>query len=152
MASWYKNARLLWTEALEQVSLGWLSEPLPISTKGDVPGLQVGSPNIAFRFGAEQQEKLRACDDIRPNIVNLCASVLTPITLPTWGHIAQLSKLGFHTKRKWVFLKSDHVDAYKQLPLDPEYANLTVVAMRNPHTGLGAPSYLRSASSKLSHR
>ena len=61
--------------------------------------------------------------------------MLTPITLPTWDHIAQLSKSFFRTKRNWVFLKSDHVDAYKQLPLDPEYANLTVVALRNPDTG-----------------
>ena len=54
---------------------------------------------------------------------------------PTWDHIAQLSKSVFQTKRDWVFPKSDHVDAYKQLNLDPEYANLTAVALRGPETG-----------------
>ena len=134
-ASGYKNAVPLWAEALEQVSSGWLSEPLPISANGDVPGLQVGSANIAFRFGVEQQEKLRACDDLRHNMVNLCTSVLTPITLPTWDHISQLSKNVYKHRLNWVFLKTDHADAYKQLPLDPDYANLTVVALRGPNSG-----------------
>ena len=94
--------RLYGADALGQVSLGWLSDPLPISTKGEVPGLQVGSANIASTFGADQHEKLRACDDLRRSMVNLRTSVTTPITLPTWDHIAQLSKLVLHTKRKWV--------------------------------------------------
>ena len=34
-----------------------------------------------------------------------------------------------------VVLKADHADAYKQLPLDPWYANLTLVALRNPYSG-----------------
>ena len=32
-------------------------------------------------------------------------------------------------------MKADHADAYKQLPLDPGYANLTIVALRNPKSG-----------------
>ena len=104
-------------------------------SKWRLPGIQVGSANIAFRFGVEQQEKLRACGDLRHNMANLCTSVMTPITLPTWDHIAQLRKSVFQTKRDWVFLKSDHADAYKQLPLGPEYANLTAVCLRNPDTG-----------------
>ena len=35
----------------------------------------------------------------------------------------------------WPFLKGDHASAYKQLPLDPKYANLTVVALRHPASG-----------------
>ena len=31
----------------------------------------------------------------------------------------------------WGFFKADHKDAYKQLLLDQEYANLTLVAIRN---------------------
>ena len=36
----------------------------------------------------------------------------------------------------WSFLKGDHASAYKQLPPDPKYVNLTVVSLRNPTSGL----------------
>ena len=78
--------------------------------------------------------KLRACDDLRRNLVNLWTSVITPITLPTWDHIAQLRRDAFRTNTKWTFLKADHDSAYKQLPLDPDFAGITVVALRGPAT------------------
>ena len=133
--SGFKNAEPLWSEALTQVKEGWLSEPIPISPSGDVVGFSVGEVNIAFRFGVDQNEKLRACDDLRHNMVNLATTILTPITLPTWDHISQLTKDVHFTQKKWSFLKADHADAYKQLPLDPGYANLTLVALRNPRSG-----------------
>ena len=49
--------------------------------------------------------------------------------------------------REWVFLKYDHTDAYKKIPLDPYYANLSVVALRNTIRGIGALSPIRFASS-----
>ena len=91
---------------------------------------------MAFRFGVSQGSKLRACDDLRHNMVNLCTEVLTPITLPTWDHLAQLAKMVSPSAMNWHFLKGGHASAYKQLPLDPQYANLTIVALRNPSTGL----------------
>ena len=33
------------------------------------------------------------------------------------------------------FLKGDHASAYRQLPIDPYYANLSAVALRNPKSG-----------------
>ena len=83
-------------------------------------------------FGVEQMNELRACGDIRQNMVNLRNSVLTPITLPTWDHIAQLSKDAYRANTKWAFLKADRDSEYKQLPLDPDYAGITVVAPRDP--------------------
>ena len=78
--------------------------------------------------------KLRACGDLRQNMVNRRTSVITPITLPTWDHIAQLSKDAYRANTKWTFLKADHDSAYKQLPLDPDCAGITVVTLRGPAT------------------
>ena len=43
-------------------------------------------------FGLGRNEKLRDCDELKQNMVNLCASVYTPVTVPTWGHISQMAK------------------------------------------------------------
>ena len=76
--------------------------------------------------------KLRARDDLRHNLVNLCTSVIAPITLPTWDHIAQLSKDCFRADAKCTFLKADRDSAYKQLPLDPDFAGPAVETPRDP--------------------
>ena len=65
-------------------------------------------------------------------MVNLCTSVYTPITLPTWGHISEMAKRILGSKVAWGFFKADHKDAYKQLLLDQEYVNLTLLALRRP--------------------
>ena len=58
-----------------------------------------------------------------------------PITLPTWDHLAQMAKSVHSSGIDWAFIKGDHASAYKQLPLDPHYANLTIVALRGPSSG-----------------
>ena len=68
-------------------------------------------------------------------MANLCTIALTPITLPTWDHLAQIAKRVHHANTDWAFLKGDHASAYKQLPLVPRYANLTAIALRNPQAG-----------------
>ena len=80
--------------------------------------------------------KLRARDDLRRNLVNLRTSVIAPITLPTRDHIAQLSKDAFRANTKWAFLKADHDSSYKQPPLDPDFAGITVVTLRGPTTSI----------------
>ena len=65
-------------------------------------------------------------------MVNLRTSVYTPIALPTWGHISEMSKRIRGSMTAWGFFKADHKDAYKQLRLYQEYANLTLVALRRP--------------------
>ena len=69
-------------------------------------------------------------------MANLRTAALTPIALPTWDHLAQLAKWVFPSSANWHFLKGGHASAYKKLPPDPQYANLTIVALRNPSTGL----------------
>ena len=96
----------LWEEAISQVHLGWLSGPIPIDDSGRVRGFSLEGANFGFRFGVEQNEKLMACDDLRRNMVNLCTSVYTPITLPTWGHISEMAKRIRGSKMAWGFSKS----------------------------------------------
>ena len=133
-ASGFLNADTLWKEALEQVQKGWLADPLPISPDGTVATYENGPVNIAFRFGVEQADKLRACDDLKHNEVNLHCTVWTPIKLPTWDHIAQMCLNIRHKRVPWEFFKTDHEAAYKQLPLRPEHTRLAFVALRDPLT------------------
>ena len=78
--------------------------------------------------------KPRSRGDLRQNMVNMRTSFITPITLPTWGQIAQLSNDAYRANTKWAFLKADRDSSYKQLPLRTDFAGITVVALRGPAT------------------
>ena len=61
-----------------------LSNPSPFPTRVIPPFFSLGATNAAFRFAVVQGSKLRPCEDLRRNLTNVCAAILTPITLPTW--------------------------------------------------------------------
>ena len=122
------HADVLWKEAIAQVESGWLAPPLPIDIDGSVATYAHGSVKIAFRFGAGHADKLRACDDLMRNEVNLYCTVWAQIKLPTWGHIAQM-RLNVRPSRKtWEFPNANHAVTYKKLPTRPEHAYLATVA------------------------
>ena len=121
----FKNALPLWGEAMSQAQSGWWSGPLPIDNSGRVSRFSLEGANFAFRFGVEQNEKLRARDGLKQNMANLRTSVFAPITLPTWDHISQMARHIYNSKVAWGFFKADRKDAYKQLLLDQEYVNIT---------------------------
>ena len=66
---------------------------------------------------------------------NEFCAVMTPIKLPTWGHIAQMAAIARPTKCVWSFFKADHAIVYKQLPLGPSDRAKAVVALRDPASG-----------------
>ena len=93
--------------------------------------------NPAFRFGAQQGLKLRAVDDLKRGATNDATSVSTPITLPSWDHIAQMRAL-FHLKgsrRPLAMAKTDHADAYKQLPATTKDELAAAATLRHPVDG-----------------
>ena len=130
-----KNAQLLWGEALLQVKSEWPAPPFPLSRESAPYTLLYPTLNIAFRFGAQQADKLRACDDLRYAMTNLACSVVTPTKLASWDHLSELCRTVAHAKRDWHFFKADHEAAYKQLPLEWEQSNLAAIALRNPANG-----------------
>ena len=130
-SSGFKNADQLWSDALNRTKEGWLNGPRDISSAGDIDILGKGNAYIAFRFGVCQFYKLRARGDLKQNMVNLATSVLAPISLPSWGHITQLSKEVASSKLPLSFLKTDRKDAYKQLP--PSI--LSSPTLRSSHSG-----------------
>ena len=105
---------------------------LPLTSLSDPFTLRNKQLNVAFRFGVEQADKLRACDDLRYSRVNLACVVTTPIKLASWDHLAEMCRSVGDTNQDWSFLKADHEAAYKQLPLEESQANLAVVALRSP--------------------
>ena len=133
-ASGRLHATELWNEALEQTRAGWLDGPQPLLEDGSLLLPTPHQPIIAFRFGVDQSDKLRACDDLKYSKTNEFCSVKTPISLPTWDHIGQMATTVADSARPWSFLKTDHAAAYKQLPLRPDQANLAVIALRDPTT------------------
>ena len=99
---------MLWKEALGQVERGWLELPLPIDLDGSVDTYAHDSVNTAFRFGVDQSDKLRACDDLENNEVDIYCTVWTPIKLPIWGHIAQMRLNVRPSEKSWGFFNADH--------------------------------------------
>ena len=69
-----------------------MGAPHLILASDAIEGYALGGETIAFEFGVENQEKLRARGDLKRNLVKLCTSATTPINLPTWDHIAHPSK------------------------------------------------------------
>ena len=134
-ASGALNADFLWKEAMTQVEKGWLGPPLPIDQDGNVRTYANNGAVIAFRFGIDQQDKIRSCDDLKYSTTNEYCTVGTPIKLPTWDHLSQIALDIKDTNRPWIFFKLDHASAYKQLPIDPAHAKLAMVALREPATG-----------------
>ena len=131
------NGEALWNEALAQSREGWLEGPWSLSSDGFVesgPSPFPNNINHAFRFGVVQGEKIRACDDLKANGVNSATHITTPITLPSWGHIASsvLRFQHFNPSASLSLIKADHEAAYKQLPLDPSEAGLAAVTLLNP--------------------
>ena len=113
---------------------GWLAPPLPLDSDGNLPGRKADTCNVAFRFGAKQDSKLRACGDLKHSLTNQCCQVRTPIQLVSWGHLAQLSQLCGGSSGEWRLFKADHEAAYKQLPIAPADQRTAVVALRHPHS------------------
>ena len=141
-----------WGDAMGQAASGWLSEPSHFRMRAIRPFVSLGPSDAAFRFAVAQYSKLRPCDDLRRNLTNVRTAILTPITLPTWDRLSEISKAIYHTFRGWAFIKGGHASAYKQLPLDPPHANLTVVALRHPQTNLWMASFIRLSFSGLYRR
>ena len=68
--SGWENAESLWKEATGQKSKGWMPDPIPLTASGRPIDQPTGGYNIVFRFGVEQAEKLRACDDLKHGLTN----------------------------------------------------------------------------------
>ena len=100
------NAHDRWEEAVAQVELGWPDNTFPIPISGILPGIYPEGVNVAFRFGV-QQEKLRACGDLRNNKANLLRPIITPITLPMRDNFAQSFYDVTEQPRGWALSKAD---------------------------------------------
>ena len=84
-----KRAQTLRAESCDRRDLGFLGPPGKLSPCGtfiDCPGKVV---NICFRFPLDQREKIRDIDDFRQAEINKYCFIDTPISLPSWGHIAK---------------------------------------------------------------
>ena len=131
-ASGVLNAQFLWDEAMTQVEKGWLAQPLPIDPLGNVATYSNNGAVIAFRFGVDQLDKIRSCDDLKYSTTNKYCTVWTPIKLPTWDHIGQMALEVKKTNKPWSFIKVDHEAAYKQLPLETSHTKYAMVTLRHP--------------------
>ena len=65
-------------------------------------------------------------------MTNLACTVLTPIKLASWGHIAEMCNSVRQSAVGWHFSKAAHEAAYKQLPLLWEHISLAVISLRPP--------------------
>ena len=129
-----ENTELLWESALRDVQRGWLRPPVPMDALGRDNCLPVR------RFGVPQGDKVRPCDNCRRSGTNTAAAVETPIVLPTFEDLLVAASLirgmqrpPFH--RPCGFFKSDHADAYRQVPIAPAHARFCVVTLKCPHSG-----------------
>ena len=81
-------------EAVDKVEDGRLDGPLICKGSGklSVNG-EAKLTNTAYRFRAQQAEKLRAADDLKRSSTNEATAIHTPIDLASWDDLAQLCDL-----------------------------------------------------------
>ena len=82
--SGYKDANALWDEAMEQCQKGWIHGKFPLKESMKPEGFRGRAVNVAFLSGVSQDDKLRACGDLKHALVNLACRVTTPIKLVSW--------------------------------------------------------------------
>ena len=114
--SGYKNAESHRQESLDQQEKGWHTEAPPRTSDGAPFATHDAKINVAVRFGVEQADKLRACDDLRYSMTNLACCVAAPIKLASWGHLAEMCRADSAHSRVWHFFKADREAAYQQAP------------------------------------
>ena len=112
-----------------------MSSPFLLGESGRPKDLRPNGFAIAFRFGVEQADKLRACDDPKHSLTNSACRVHTPVKLVSWGHVSHLRRIYAVDGMDWALFKADREAAYKQLPLDPADQSYSIIALRNPDTG-----------------
>ena len=120
---------------MEQQGKGWLSDHFPLASSGDPFTSRDSSLNIAFRFGVEQSEKIRACDYLRHSLTNIACVVLAPINRASWGRHAEIPRLLNRGSREWGFFKADRESPYKKIPLGENHVRLAVIALWRPIDG-----------------
>ena len=74
-----------WAEAEAQVGRGWLAEPFLVMATGKprINGKQIIA-NRAYRFGAQQADKLSGVAELRRSSTSAATAVCAPINLPSW--------------------------------------------------------------------
>ena len=124
-----------WAMPLRNSQRGGRTAPTQFPRLGTSTFLLRASPIYPLGSASANSKKIRTCGDLKDDLAILATTVLTPITLPSMGHISQLRKNVPNSGQSWVLLKADHRGAYKKLPLAPERCNLSIIALRFPSSG-----------------
>ena len=93
-----------------------------------------------FRFGALQEDKMRACDDLKHSMANLTRAVGTPTQLLSCGNIAQISAMLAAGGGERAMFKADRKASYKHLPIDTADQNADIIAFGAPPITYGTAS------------
>ena len=110
----------------------------------------LGTDQIAVlrRFGVEQPDKIRPCDDALRGFVNQGAHMMRRLRLSTIDDFAS-QLLAFHERNvanetihvpgsseqdQEVYWRRDHGSAYRQVPIDPESRRFAVIVFCHPIT------------------
>ena len=122
---------------MEQVEKGLLDGPPPYDSNGQLPtGEGPGKVNPAFRFGVNQEEKLRAAGALKRSRTNAASAIHSPLNLPTWDHFAAVVRM-FEEGRAaegLAFAKAGHGAAYRQLPDCEERKRLAAASLGDPES------------------
>ena len=127
-----RQALPMWTEAMEQVGLGWLGAPIEIDSDGRLINDRSVEINIVFRFPVIQSDKVRDIDDLKHGLVNKCCAVDPPDCFAIVGSRGGDCFSIQGEKRRWGFFKIDHESEYKNLPIRPPDSKYCMIAVPNP--------------------
>ena len=106
--------------------------PGKLNSNGEFHDVHSRKANFCFRIPSGQQDKIRAIDDFKQAEINNFCFIDTPISLPSWDHIARIFIDLGNRSTQWDFGKSDHAHAYKNSPLRPSGAELAYLVLFNP--------------------
>ena len=91
---------------------------------------------VSRRFGVEQSDKIRPCDDCLRSNLNKAASVDCKLSLPSIDTLigSALTMADVFPLEEIVLFKRDHGSAYRQIPIKPSEHSLAVIVFCHPVT------------------
>ena len=112
----------------KEVKKRWLFTPIPVT---EIPDKDKSS--LARRFVVRQTDNVRPIDNYKWSGVNNATAIYSKLQLPSLDHFVEIARRMIQkTEESLASVEVDHENAYKQLPVIPEYKKFSIIVARNP--------------------
>ena len=119
-------------ESLDQRDNGWLAGESDFDADGDITDDVLTINNLARRFAVLPDNEFRARGDFNHERINEFPQIAAPISIPSWGPLAECARRVSSDKWNWFFAAADQQSSCKCEPIMPIHYKLRALDIWNP--------------------